>query len=85
MLRSSETTFSVNWMVSISNNGTFAGVDVVVTVSAAGDTDTVMEGAELCAVASAAQASERTNDRDMVMNGDRHQKDGDETKHDRYT
>ena len=71
-------------MVSISNNGTFASVDVVVTVSAAGDTDTVIEGAKICALASAAQASERMNDLDMVTKGDRYQKNGDETKHDRY-
>jgi hypothetical protein len=84
LLRSPETIFSVNWMVSISNKGTFAGVDVVVTVSAAGDMDTVIEGAELCAVASAAQASERMNDIDMVTRNARYQKDGDETKHDLY-
>lgn len=67
-------------MVSISNNGTFAGVDVVVIVSAAGDTDTVRD----CAVASAAQASERMNDLDMVTKNTRYQKDVDETKHDLY-
>ena len=71
-------------MVSISNNGTFAGVDVVVTVSAAGDTDTVKEGAELCAVVSAAQANERKNDLDMVTKDARYQKDGDDTKHSLY-
>jgi hypothetical protein len=68
-------------MVSISNNGTFAGVVVVVTVSAAGDMD---EGAELCAVASVAQASEKRNDLDMVTRNARYQKGGDEAKHDLY-
>ena len=61
-------------MVSISNNGTFAGVDVMVIVSAAGDTDTVLD----CAVASAAQASERTNDLDIGTKDTRYQKDGDD-------
>ena len=67
-------------MVSMSNNGTFAGVDVVVIVSAAGDIDTVLG----CAVASAAQASERMNDLDMITKDTWYHKDGDETKHDLY-
>lgn len=51
----------VSWTASFSNNGTFAGVEVLVIVSAAGAMDAVNEGAELCAVTSVAQAREKMN------------------------
>ena len=59
-----------------------AGVDVDVTVSAAGATEAVNEGAELCAVARTAQARERMNDLDIFTRLAGYQKGGDRTKHD---
>lgn len=65
----SETTLSVSCTVSVSNKGTLAGVASEATVSAAGATNVVKEGAaELCAVAMAAQAKERVNDLVNILN-----------------
>jgi hypothetical protein len=59
-----------------------AGVEVDVTVSAAGATEAVNEGTELCAVARTAQARERTNDLDIFTRLAEYQKGGDGMKHD---
>lgn len=59
-------TLSVSWTVSRSKRGTLAGVEVAVTVSAAGATDVMMERLEPCTLARAAQAIARTNSFDML-------------------
>jgi hypothetical protein len=53
----------------VSNNATLAGVASEATVSAAGATEAVNEGAaELCATATAAHAKERVKDLPNISN-----------------
>jgi hypothetical protein len=62
-------TLSVSCTISVSNSATLAGVASEATVSAAGATEAVNEGAaELCAAATAAQAKERVNDLANITN-----------------